>query len=56
MIKATCGRKNLLGSYSLGGLLGSMMIMAGNLVAGRHGAGTVAESSHLIQKMEADRE
>ena len=30
------------------------IVMSGSMVAGRHGAGAVAESLHLIQKQEVE--
>ena len=32
-----------------------MIIMAGSMVAGRHGAGVVAKSAHLIYTLQAER-
>lgn len=33
-----------------------MTITSGSIVAGRHGAGTVAESTHTILKLQVERE
>lgn len=34
----------------------SMIVMVGNIVAGRHDAGEVAVSSHIICKLQTDRQ
>lgn len=56
MTNATYEREHLIGSVILISRGSSMIILDVNQAAGRQGAGEVAESLYLIQKLEEDRD
>ena len=54
MTKTTYRRQHLIGVHSSRGLE-SVTIMAGSMAAGKHGAGAIVESLHLIYRHKAKR-
>lgn len=55
MARAASKRKHLIGARGCRALE-SMTVLAGSMVADRHGAAAVADNLYLIQKQEAERD